>query len=295
MSSLNQKKTLLFLTFLFLILAVFWVLGKKAGFISNYPKKPNSQSVLTPAPLVTPTPSPTPTTRPLTFAEMNALYGPCAYLPTLMYHHIQSAEVAKKNNQIGLTVTPETFAKQMQYLKDKGYNSISFQDLVNFLENGTPIAKKSVLIAFDDAYSDFATDAYPILVGVGFRAAVFVPTGLVNNPGYLTWDQIRQIASEGRVAFANHTWSHKNVAAVESVMEKEISMADTKLSERGLNTPKVFAYPYGLDSARAERYLTQLGYMLAFSTRPGSILCLKQRFNLPRVRIGEASLSAYGF
>ena len=38
--------------------------------------------------------SPSPTPKPLTFAEMNALYGPCVNLPTLMYHHIQPADEA---------------------------------------------------------------------------------------------------------------------------------------------------------------------------------------------------------
>jgi len=243
----------------------------------------------------TPSPTPTPTPKPLTFAEMNALYGPCVFLPTLIYHHVQDAETAKSKNQTGLTVTPETFAKQMQYLKDKGYNTVTLQDLVNFFDNGAPIAKKSILLTFDDAYDDFAQNAYPILAGLEFKATVFVPTGLINNYGYLSWDQVKQIASEGRVFFANHTWSHKNVAVAGDVMQKEISTADTQLSERGLNNPKVFAYPYGLDTSRAEKYLTELGYKLAFGTKSGSIACVKQRLNLPRLRIGNVPLTFYGF
>lgn len=266
-----------------------------AFFASLFQTHPPVAPSPSPWPIFSPSPSPTPTPRPLTFAEMNALYGPCVFLPTLIYHHVQTVEAAKSKNQVGLTITPETFAKQMQYLKDKGYNPVSLQDLVNFFDSGTPIIKKSILLTFDDAYGDFVTEAYPILVGVGFKATVFVPTGLINNYDYLSWDQIKQIASEGRVTFANHTWSHKNVAAAQDVMEREIFLADTQLAERGLNDPKVFAYPYGLDTSRAEKYLTELGYKLAFGTKSGSILCVKQRFNLPRVRIGNVSLTFYGF
>lgn len=241
----------------------------------------------------TPTPTPTPTPRPLTFAEMNALYGPCVWLPTLMYHHIQSQDAAKANKQTALTVYTDIFKNQMQYLKDKNYNTVSMNDLVNFFDNGAAIPAHSVLLTFDDGYGDFYTDAFPILQSLGFRATMFTPTGLINNPGYLNWDQISQM--NGQVLFANHTWSHKSVVTETGIMQKEISTADMQLSEHGLGNPKIFAYPYGPDSVSAENYLNSLSYKAAFTTIPGSTLCKKQRLNLPRLRIGNSSLSNYGF
>jgi len=239
------------------------------------------------------TPTPTPTPKPLTFAEMNTLYGPCVRLPVLMYHHIQSETAAKADKQTGLTTYTDYFQKQMQYLKDKGYHVASMNDLANFFDNGTPILSKSVLLTFDDGYEDFYTDAFPVLQSLGFKATMFVPTGLMNNPDYLTWDQISSM--NGSILFANHTWSHKNVGVSTSVMEYEISTADTQLSDHGLNSPKVFAYPYGLDTSASEKYLASLGYKAAFTEKPGSILCKQQRFALPRIRIGSTALSSYGF
>lgn len=244
-------------------------------------------------PTLIPSPSPSPSPKPLTFAEMNALYGPCVHLPTLMYHHIQSSEQAAANRQTNLTVNTETFKSQMQYLKDKGYNVVAMSALTNFFDSGTPVSGKSVLLTFDDGYEDFYTDAYPILSNLGFAATLFTPTGLMNNPGYLSWDQIAQM--KGSVLFANHTWSHKSVLTNNAEMEREISTADIQLSDHGLNSPKVFAYPYGPDTLPAENYLNKLGYEAAFTTKPGSTLCKKQRFNLPRIRIGNTSLSQHGF
>lgn len=248
-----------------------------------------NNSIATPIP----TPTPTPTPHPLTFAEMNALYGPCVSFPTLMYHHIQMKEAAIADKQTALTVYTDIFKNQMQYLKDRNYNTLTMNDLINFFDNGTAIPKHSVLLTFDDGYEDFNTDAFPIISSLGLRATVFVPTGLMENPDYLTWGQISGM--NGSILFANHTWSHKNVGVSTSTMQYEISTADTQLANYGLNSPKVFAYPYGFDSGQAEKYLTSLGYKLAFSTRPGSVLCKKQRFDLPRIRIGNTSLSAYGF
>lgn len=268
-------------------MAVFWNLSSVVKKSSVERNKYNI-SVATPAP----TPSPTPTPRPLTFAEMNALYGPCVSLPTLMYHHIQTKEAAIADKQTGLTVYTDVFKSQMEYLKSKNYNVLTMNDLINFFDNGTPVPKHSVLLTFDDGYEDFYTDAYPVLRDLGFHATMFVPTGLVDNFDYMSWDQI--ISMNGLIFFANHTWSHKNVQ-VARVMQYEISTADQQLSDHGLNVPKVFAYPYGLDNVNSENYLNSLGYKLAFSTKPGITLCVKQRFDLPRLRIGNSPLSSYGF
>lgn len=225
---------------------------------------------------------------------MNALYGPCVHLPVLFYHHIQTEDAAVADKQTSLTVYTDIFRGQMQYLKDKGYNVITIGDLVSFFDNGTPIPGKSVILTFDDGYQDFYTDAYPILQSLGFRSTMFTITGLVNNPDYLTWDEINSM--NGPVTFANHTWSHKSLpAASVSDQQNEISLANTQLSDRGLNNPKAFAYPNGGYTVAAENYLRSLGYGAAFGTIPGSIECKKQRFDLPRLRIGNAPLSYYGF
>jgi len=277
-----------------LLSGLFSILNKssiKSGIIIKKESlnKFNLQTLPTP----TSTPSPTPTPRPLTFAEMNALYGPCVHLPVLMYHHVQSEESAKANKQTSISTYTDYFDKQMQYLKDKGYQTIPVDNLINFFDNGTPIPPKSILITFDDGYSDFATEANPILQKFGFKAVVFLPTGLMENSGYLTWNQIKDIGSS--IFFANHTWSHKNVGVNIQTLQYEISTADTQLTEHNLNSPKVFAYPYGIDTKAAEKLLESTNYKLAFTTVPGSILCKKQRFSLPRLRIGNISLSSYGF
>lgn len=242
---------------------------------------------------VIPSPSPSPTPRPLTFSELNNLYGPCVNLPTLMYHHVQSKDLAVLKKQTGLTVYTDIFKSQMEYLKANNYQTLTMNDLINFFDNGIGVSKKSVLITFDDGYSDFYTDAYPILRDLGLTATVFIPTGLIQNPDYLTWDEISQM--EGSILFANHTWSHKSVVTEEKVMRNEISTADTQLADRGLNIPKTFAYPYGPENLKAENYLNTLGYKLAFTTRQGSVMCKKQRLNLPRVRVGNFPLSNYKF
>jgi len=225
---------------------------------------------------------------------MNKLYGPCAYVPTLFYHHVQDLTIATAEKHAQFTVATDMFQKQMQYLKDHGYTTINMTDLINVFDAGSAVPNKSVLLTFDDGYEDFGSVAAPILHEFGYQATVFIPTGLINNSGYMSWDTITSIAGWGSIYFANHTWSHHNVSVSKDVDEKEIGTADKQLADHGQNPAKVFSYPYGNSSANGISVLSDLGYKVAFTTQPGSIQCRAKRYMLPRTRVGNAPLSAYG-
>ncbi len=254
------------------------------------PAPPVEEKVL---PSPTASPSATPTPKPLTFAEMNALYGPCVNLPVLMYHHIQEAQTATENGNTFLTVNPDVFEKHLAYLNEKKYVSITPAQLISFFDSGVSLPKKPVMLTFDDGYADFAQFAAPLLSRYQVKASVFLPTGLVENPGYLNWNTIASLAGQG-IYFGNHTWSHQNLGTTIEKIKKEVDTAATQLADHGLDPLKVFVYPYGTVSQRATNYLKNSGYSLAFTTAPGRIACAKQRLTLPRVRIGNALLSTFG-
>ena len=294
-----MQRSILLVTFVIILsMTVFglcWFSAQKINLLGPAGKQGFSSLIEEPIQSPTPLPpTPTPTPRPLTFAEMNERYGPCVFAPVMMYHHIQSLEEAAKKNAAWLSVPPETFRRQMEYLKNKGYRPVSMPDLAHFFETGTALSGKPVLITFDDGYDDIYLNAFPILKEFGFQATVFLPTGLMDNYAYLTWSRIDEMKNSGLVFFANHTWSHHNVLTDQATLEKEIGLADGQLAEKGLNIPKVFSYPYGLASNQAKQYLSQKGYSLAFTTVYGHTLCQKLRMELPRIRVGDTDLSAYG-
>ncbi len=259
-------------------------------------KKTGKQEFTTPSasPSATPTTSFSATPRPLTFAEMNKLYGPCTNLPVLMYHHVEPEENAKLNKRTGLNVPPEMFKKQMEYLVSKGYSTVFPSDLANFFDSGTPLPSKPVMITLDDGYVDNGDLMFPILRQLGLKVTIYLATGLMENFNYLTWAKIDEMKTSGFVSFGNHTWSHKNVGGAHDVVLKEISTADEQLADRGLNSVKTFVYPYGLDTAYGEKVLKDLGYKLAFTEVHGRIQCKQKRLSLPRIRIGNSLMAGYG-
>lgn len=293
----THKSHLAFLFLLITVLLFFNFLSLKTRknilpSVIPVPSKLTTSKLAQQATEIAATPSPTPL--PLTFDQLNTLYGPCTRLPVLMYHHVEDLALAKTEGHAGLAVSPDWFQKHLDYLKSHGYSPIRPENLAAFFNSGTPLPPKPIMLTFDDGYNDFYSNAYPQLTSANFPAIVYTITGLVNNPGYLSWDSISQMKSSGLISFSNHTWSHHQMKTDVNTVDKEITLADTQLSDHGLSSLKSFAYPNGIVSSLAQTKLQSLNYQFAFSTRPGSIQCAKQRLNLPRTRVGNTTLSAYG-
>lgn len=294
---MQYKKLLLFT----LVLAYFTIALEKITYykILEKPLHRNPVSILpitSPKPVTSPImkSSPNPTSKPLVFSEMNKLYGPCVYLPVIFYHHIQDLDVAKAQGHKGLAVDPKIFASQMQYLKIRGYNTVTPSDLNAFFDSGVSIPGKPIMISFDDGYDDFEINAMPVIRSLNLHVIMFLPTGLVNNSGYLTWDEVTNEAGSRLVYFANHSWSHKSLALLAATTNTEVDTSQLQLIQHSLNPDMALAYPYGSVANFTVPLLSQKGFKLAFTTAPGTTLCKKQRLVLPRVRVGNQPLASLG-
>jgi len=216
-----------------------------------------------------------------------AKYGPCRNIPILMYHHIGD----KKN---WLYVRPEIFRQQMDYLLEKGYTTVTLGEVVAALNSGTSLPAKPIVLTFDDGYRDFFTNAFPILRERNLKATVFVITQLVDGEDYLTWEQLREMKRSGLITIGDHTLSHKDLAALpEEEIRSQILDAKNILENNLGGKTEVFAYPYGDSSSKVTKVLQEGGFLAAVRVSRG-LACAKLPFSLPRIRIGNASLSYYG-
>lgn len=99
---------------------------------------------------------------------------------------------------------PEPFERQMEHLSLR-YHVVSIARVLTALEGGPPLPPRAVLLTFDDAYTSFASVAWPILRAHGFPATVFVPTAFPDRgePRFW-WDRLEQAfaRSPSRAALA---------------------------------------------------------------------------------------------
>lgn len=213
--------------------------------------------------------------------------GPCRYVPILMYHHV--------DDQLGsLFVETAVFTQQMDYLVKKGYNTISLVDLMENLKNGKTLPAKPLVITFDDGYRDNYTNAYPILIARNLKATFFLITQLMGGDRYLTWEQAREMAGNPLVTMGDHTLSHKPLASLSPERVHDEIFSSKSILESNLGSAiNVFAYPYGSNSTEAKKNLGEAGFVAAVTTQRG-VSCAKLPYDLPRIRIGNSSLSFYG-
>jgi peptidoglycan/xylan/chitin deacetylase (PgdA/CDA1 family) len=238
-----------------------------------------------PAEKNTPTPIPKPTIPP----------GYCLSVPVIFYHHIEPISEATTAGHAQLTVDSAKFETHMQYLNDRGYVSITAEELVAAVTNHTPLPGKPIVVSIDDGYSDIYNYAFPIIKKYNIKTSLFISTGLLGNTGYMNWENLREMMGSGLVSVYNHTWSHYSLGRGDSSkIAHEIDTAQKQLEEYLGIKPTIFAYPYGITSQAAIDVLKQSGFKGAFTTVNSWYQCDSRLYSLPRIRIGNAPLSYFG-
>lgn len=209
-------------------------------------------------------------------------------LRVLLYHRVS-------DDDDPLAVTPARFREQMDVLAASGYRVVDLLEALWLLDNDT-LPPRTVGLTFDDGFTDVRDEALPVLAAHGFRATVFVTTGVSDGrrtfpwyrvqPPVLGWDDITALDREGTLRFEAHTVSHPSLLAVDDdTAAAEIRDSRTELEARLGRTVRAFAYPAGLYGERERRLVAEAGYDAAVTCEPGVIVAGTDRLALHRRQI----------
>lgn len=77
-------------------------------------------------------------------------------------------------------VLPQTFERHLEYLR-RETNVISLQALIELLEDGTEVPKRTVVITLDGGWTDTYTQAYPRLKAAALPATILLPTAFIGT------------------------------------------------------------------------------------------------------------------
>ena len=193
-------------------------------------------------------------------------------LPILMYHRIGPIPANIPAVTKTLTVTPEDFASQMQWLKSHGYHAVSQLQVYGALEEGRPLPAKPVMVTFDDGYRDVLWHAAPVLHRLHMPATEYVITGRVSNgdPSFLTWPQLVRLEKLG-VTIGSHTVTHQDLALMPPTQALTELRASRRALEQHLGHPvQWFAYPFGAENPTVVALAEKVGYVLAVTTQGGT-------------------------
>ncbi|MFH0929161.1 MAG: polysaccharide deacetylase family protein [Candidatus Aenigmatarchaeota archaeon] len=170
-------------------------------------------------------------------------------VPILYYHGIGETYPSPYNTKVS------DFISHMDYLYKNNYNTITFAELLEYMNSNKKLPEKAVVITFDDGWKDQYDNAFPILKRYGFTATFFIITNYtINNnyyPGYMGIADVQALHAGG-MDIACHSKTHPigglNLTANPG-LNLSLEINESKNDICGWldgDCPKVFAYPEGV-------------------------------------------------
>jgi peptidoglycan/xylan/chitin deacetylase (PgdA/CDA1 family) len=237
---------------------------------------------------------PSPTAAPLPTPP--GVYSWTLKVPILMYHYISTPPEDADIYRVDLSVTEESFAEQMAYLRDNGYTTIDLYDLSLAITNQGSLPDKPIILSFDDGYADNYHNAFPILVENGQKGVFFVVTEFIdkNREGYMTWDMVEEMAAAG-MRFESHSRTHPDLTDLsrDGLIWEMLGSQETLAAHIGY-TPRYFCYPGGDYNDETISMLQELDYWGSVTTSGGTWHGFDDRFEWSRVRMrNDTSLEEF--
>lgn len=124
-------------------------------------------------------------------------------VPVVNFHQIEDSTGSGTHTQ---------FDAQLSAISAAGYNTISIDDLLDYLHNNgascdTTLPDNPIVLTFDDGYTDQVVNAPGILASHGMIGNFYIIGYYPGHySGYATWDQIRTIAALSNVTIQCHSY-----------------------------------------------------------------------------------------
>lgn len=202
----------------------------------------------------------------------------------LMYHRFGETGFPSTNIRI------DQFEAHIAELIAGPYKVMPLTEIVAALNENRPLPERALGISIDDAYASVYSQAWPRLREAGLPFTVFVSTDALDQrlPGYMSWDQLKEMIAGGGVAVGHHSAGHGHMAKRSMAGNRaEIASASARFKNQLGAVPPIFAYPYGEDSLELRGIVAEAGFAAAFGQHSGAVGRGNDRFALPRFPLSE--------
>ena len=216
-----------------------------------------------------------------------------AFAPVLMYHDIRPQV---SNN---FDVSTEDFKKQLDWLMNNGYQTLSLDAYIDCVINKKSFPEKSVLITFDDGYSGIYEYAAPELHKRNMHAVFFVIRDLIGTElppdehkakyDYVTNEQVKALSNDPLFSIGSHTNTHPMPHQMTLLqLAKEYSESKKYIEDLTGKPCKTLAFPVGYYDEDLLKLAKNANYVLAFSVADLGLLNQEARYSIPRIYMGVA-------
>jgi peptidoglycan/xylan/chitin deacetylase (PgdA/CDA1 family) len=209
----------------------------------------------------------------------------------------------------GLTCSSAKFEAFCRFCRDNA-RVVPLSEQVVGCREGKDVSG-TVSITFDDGYLDNFEVAAPILHSLRMPATFFITTGFIGSrvippwdvalarqPGWMTWDNVRSLVSQG-FEIGAHTDTHIDMASAdEQTLREELETSKWKIERELGICAQLFAYPFGGPqniSNRSRDIVRELGFLCCASCYGGLNAALTDPYDLKRIPVSEWFISPNHF
>ena len=227
-------------------------------------------------------------------------------IPVITYHRLTSAKEKKSRNQRHSTLFLEVsvFEKQMKWLHNHKYRTISTEEFYLWYTGKIKLPKKSVLITFDDGSYSVIKYGLPILKKYNMKATIFM-IGKTTRKRTLTkvrksksyacigQDVMAQVQETyPNLEFQSHTYNmHRKIGGKAAL--KKLSMSKQKADFTKMYNKYGYtflAYPYGKYSDKTIKAAKASHVKMAFTYGTNAYATKKQnRYKIKRIKISAGA------
>lgn len=195
-----------------------------------------------------------------TAALVHRSFPPRYGLRIIMYHAIGSSVYGDRYALNTLSV--ERFREHVDILTG--------MLTVPLLPLQIPTDELHIAITFDDGYADNLHIVYPLLAERGIPYTVFVTSDFIRNrkEGFLSCDELKQLASQPGVIIGAHSCSHCHLTRCsDNQLQAELQDSKHFLEDLIGRSVTSLAYPYGSSDRRVMEAALSAGYELGACSR----------------------------
>lgn len=221
------------------------------------------------------------------YSNVKANMEPSIKVPIIMYHSIL------KSKSGAYIVHPNVLERDLLYIKEHGYETITMSSLIDYVYEDKPLPDKPIIITFDDGHYNNLTYAVPLLEKYNMKAVIsivgkytdtFSKTDEANpNYGYLRWKDINELMKSNTIEFQNHTYDLHTLGTrkgcskkynetkehYENVLSNDILKLQEEFKFNTNYTPNTFTYPFGAISKDSLNIIKTLGFKASLSCENG--------------------------
>lgn len=186
-----------------------------------------------------------------------------------------------------MSVTPEVFSRQMQWLDDYDYTPVSMATLAAIMRGEILGPVKPVVITFDDVNSSQIDAGLPVLERHHFVATFYIVLKWLDSGSHFSTQQVKDLAAKG-MDIESHTMTHEWLTSLAPKdMDRELAESRKELEALTGKPVTSVAYPSTMQNATVRQRAAADGYVTGTIMDPRNATQKDDPFKLPRIMMTD--------